>query len=66
MPGTLQQRACDCNCQSDCGTNCANGFPTNPIGYSACILACGDTCGCGSNTICCTDGSSCEGRGCCA
>ncbi|KAK9415863.1 hypothetical protein SUNI508_09992 [Seiridium unicorne] len=60
----LQSRSCDCSCNADCATDCANGFALNPVGQGLCIQTCADSCGCGSNTICCEDGSSCDGSGC--
>ncbi|KAF4981711.1 hypothetical protein FZEAL_2513 [Fusarium zealandicum] len=65
-PNTLVQRDCDCSCKADCSTNCKNGFTANPVGMSACMLACGDSCGCDPDTMCCEDGSSCKGYNCCA
>ena len=65
LTGTLTPRSCDCGCPQDCYTDCANGFALSSVGVGFCDLTCSDTCGCGPNTACCEDGTSCEGKDCC-
>ncbi|KAF2202643.1 hypothetical protein GQ43DRAFT_439533 [Delitschia confertaspora ATCC 74209] len=55
----LNARSCDCECLSHCNEDCANGFALNPIGQGLCGLTCGDSCGCGPNEVCCTNGQVC-------
>lgn len=64
----LTKRACNCAAYSSCSDGCSafGGTAGIQVSQGLCILSCADANGCGADEICCENGSSCYGYGCCA